>query len=57
MDDAEKGKFLISPRLELGRPALSQSLYRLRYLGPILRGVLSSNEEEAEQLLKYAHMY
>jgi hypothetical protein len=34
MDDVEKRKFLTLPRLELrplGRPARSQSLYRLRY--------------------------
>jgi hypothetical protein len=34
LDDLEKRKFLILPRLELrplGRPARSQSLYRLRY--------------------------
>jgi hypothetical protein len=36
MDDVEKRKFLTLPRLEpipLGRPARSQSLYRLRYPG------------------------
>jgi hypothetical protein len=36
LDDAEKRKFLILPGLELlplGRPARSQSLYRLRYTG------------------------
>jgi hypothetical protein len=36
MDDVEKRKFLNLPELELrplGRPARSQSLYRLRYLG------------------------
>jgi hypothetical protein len=36
LDDMEKRKFLILPGLELrilGRPARSQSLYRLRYLG------------------------
>jgi hypothetical protein len=35
-DDVEKRKFLILPGLELrplGRPARSQSLYRLRYPG------------------------
>jgi hypothetical protein len=34
VDDVEKRKFLTLPGLELrplGRPALSQSLYRLRY--------------------------
>jgi hypothetical protein len=38
MDDMEKPKFLTLPRLEhqhLGRPARSQSLYRLRYRGSI----------------------
>jgi hypothetical protein len=37
LDDVEKRKFFTLPRLELrplGRPALSQSLYRLRYPGP-----------------------
>jgi hypothetical protein len=36
LDDVEKGKFLILPGLELrplGRPARSQSLYRLGYPG------------------------
>jgi hypothetical protein len=36
LDDGEKRKFLTLPRLELrtlGRPASSQSLYRLRYPG------------------------
>jgi hypothetical protein len=36
LEDVEKRKFLILPRLELrnlGRPAHSQSLYRLRYPG------------------------
>jgi hypothetical protein len=36
MDEAEKRKFLTLPGLELrtlGRPAHSQSLYRLRYPG------------------------
>jgi hypothetical protein len=36
LDDEEKGKFLTLPGLELrplGRPAGSQSLYRLRYPG------------------------
>jgi hypothetical protein len=36
MDDVEKRKFLTLPELELrplGRPARSQSLYRLRYPG------------------------
>jgi hypothetical protein len=39
LDDMEKRKFLILPELELrplGRPACSQSLYRLRYPGMIL---------------------
>jgi hypothetical protein len=31
LDDVEKRKFLTLPGLELGRPARSQSLYRLRY--------------------------
>jgi hypothetical protein len=38
LDDVEKRKFLILPGLELrplGRPASSQSLYRLRYPGLI----------------------
>jgi hypothetical protein len=38
LDDMEKGKFLPSPGLELrplGRPARSQSLYRLRYPGTL----------------------
>jgi hypothetical protein len=36
LEDVEKRKFLILPGLELrplGRPARSQSLYRLSYLG------------------------
>jgi hypothetical protein len=36
LDDLEKRKFLTLPRLKLrplGRPARSQSLYRLRYPG------------------------
>jgi hypothetical protein len=39
LDDVEKRKFLILPGLELrtlGRPARSQSLYRLRYPGSLL---------------------
>jgi hypothetical protein len=39
LDDVEKRKFLILPGLEplpLGRPALSQSLYRLSYPGHII---------------------
>jgi hypothetical protein len=42
LDDAEKRKFLTLPGLELrplGRAALSQSLYRLRYPGFSKRGV------------------
>jgi hypothetical protein len=42
LDDVEKRKFLTEPGLEfrpLGRPARSQSLYRLRYPGN-LRGNL-----------------
>jgi hypothetical protein len=45
LDDVEKRKFLTLPGLELrhlGRPARSQSLYRLRYSGylPSKRNVL-----------------
>jgi hypothetical protein len=43
LDDVEKRKFLILPALELrpvGRPARSQSLYRLRYLGYTLRSII-----------------
>jgi hypothetical protein len=39
LDDMEKRKFLTLPGLELrllGRPAPSQSLYRLRYPGSLL---------------------
>jgi hypothetical protein len=39
LDDVEKRKFLTLPGLELrplGRPARSQSLYRLRYPGSFL---------------------
>jgi hypothetical protein len=39
LDDVEKRKFLTLPGLELrqlGRPARSQLLYRLRYPGPWL---------------------
>jgi hypothetical protein len=39
LEDVEKRKFLILPGVELrplGRPARSQSLYRLRYLGSYL---------------------
>jgi hypothetical protein len=39
LDDLEKRKFLSLPGLELrplGRPASSQSLYRLRYPGSII---------------------
>jgi hypothetical protein len=46
LDDLEKRKFLTLPGLELrplGRPARSQSLYRLRYLGCLLSGVLKFN--------------
>jgi hypothetical protein len=38
LDNVEKRKFLTLPRLQLqplGRPARSQSLYRLRYAGNI----------------------
>jgi hypothetical protein len=33
MDNLEKKNFLTLPGVELGRPARSQSLYRLRYSG------------------------
>jgi hypothetical protein len=42
LDDVEERKFLTQPGLEprlLGRPARSQSLYRLRYPGPLLCSV------------------
>jgi hypothetical protein len=42
LNDVEKGKFLTLPRLDLrtlGRPARSQSLYRLRYPGDDLRSM------------------
>jgi hypothetical protein len=42
LDDVEKRKFLTLPGLELlplGRPARSQSLYRLRYPGDIVGGM------------------
>jgi hypothetical protein len=41
LDDLEKRKFLTLPGLELrplGRPARSQSLYRLRYHGSYVNG-------------------
>jgi hypothetical protein len=44
VDDVEKRKFLILPGLELrplGRPARSQSLYRLRYSGFLAHDVWS----------------
>jgi hypothetical protein len=43
LDDAEKRKFLTLQALKLrplGRPARSQSLYRLRYLGSGQEGVV-----------------
>jgi hypothetical protein len=43
MDDVGKRRFLTLPRLELRpfvRPALSQSLYRLRYTGPSILYIL-----------------
>jgi hypothetical protein len=46
LDDMEKWKFLILPGLEprpLGRPARSQSLYRLRYRGSIIVITYKSN--------------
>jgi hypothetical protein len=42
LNDMVKQKFLPPPGLELrslGRPASSQSLYRLRYLGSLLRSI------------------
>jgi hypothetical protein len=47
LDDVEKRKFFILPGLELrllGRPARSQSLYRLSYPGPSLRGIWTRNK-------------
>jgi hypothetical protein len=46
LDDVEKYKLLALPELELrplGRPARSQSLYRLRYPAPIFNSVLDKN--------------
>jgi hypothetical protein len=46
LDDVEKRKFLTLPVLELrplGRPARSQSLYRLRYPGSSVMKVPGSN--------------
>jgi hypothetical protein len=45
LDDVEKRKFLTLPVLELrplGRPARSQSLYRLRYPDSLLGGLSGS---------------
>jgi hypothetical protein len=44
LDDVEKKKFLTLPGLELqpvGRPASSQSLYGLSYLGPSIIIIIS----------------
>jgi hypothetical protein len=49
LDDVEKRKFLTLPELELrpiGRPARSQSLYRLRYLD------FQKIKEQIKQFLK-----
>jgi hypothetical protein len=46
LDGVEKRKFLTVPGLELrplGRPARSQSLYRLRYTGSSVRGSIVPN--------------
>jgi hypothetical protein len=46
LDDVEKRKFLIVPGFELrplGRPARSQSLYRLRYPGSLLEDSSKKN--------------
>jgi hypothetical protein len=52
LDDVEKRKFLTLPGLELltrGRPARSQSLYRLRYPGSyrgIIKGLIFRNHTD-----------
>jgi hypothetical protein len=46
LDDVEKGKFLTLPGLDLrplGRPARSQSLYRLRYPGSFYSGSVAKH--------------
>jgi hypothetical protein len=53
LDNMEKLKFLTIPGLEprpLSRPARSQSLYRLRYLGSIVGKVIYFNNCEEIQL-------
>jgi hypothetical protein len=50
LDDVEKRKFLIPPGLELrllGRPARSQSLYRLRYSGSLNKDSIVNNKIQA----------
>jgi hypothetical protein len=47
LDDVEKRKILPSPGLELrllGRPARSQSLYRLRYPGPLSNASINNKK-------------
>jgi hypothetical protein len=62
-DDVEKRKFLTPPGLELrplGRPASSQSLYRLRYLGYSLSiKIYTKNDlftkKEKNQIMSFRH--
>jgi hypothetical protein len=56
VDDVEKRKLLNLPGLELrplGRPARSQSLYRLRYPGPYLYVYITVNDSTTTLLHKY----
>jgi hypothetical protein len=58
LDDLEKRKFLILPGLELrplGRPARSQSLYRLRYHGSLKTGRWIMSRKSIILLIHHHH--
>jgi hypothetical protein len=61
LDDVEKRQIFPFPGLELrplGRPALSQSLYRLRYSGPenrVLRRMVGQKVDEVTGCLRKLH--
>jgi hypothetical protein len=60
LDVVEKRKLLILPGFELqpiGRPAGSQSLYRLRYPGAVLSSLLLKNRYERDDSLPDDHAF
>jgi hypothetical protein len=57
LDSVEKRKFFILPGLELrplGRPARSQSLYRLSYPGSFVSCSIQNSLRKSEYFLQYA---